>query len=157
MSSSKRNFQNTRKWDGKDDVCTQHDWNTNSWSWFVAPRALISEEKSKITNGANGRWKTRRKKERERRKKEGRGPLGGPVMLNGLGWLSRAMLDGVALTAWLRPHGEFCVTVESSHTSAHDATPLWIVPIGLVWLKRARFEKKFWPGSFLKFWLKYPK
>jgi hypothetical protein len=26
-----------------------------------------------------------RKKERERRKKEGRGPPGGPVMLNGLG------------------------------------------------------------------------
>jgi hypothetical protein len=55
MSSSKQNFQNTRKGDGKDEVRTQQDWNINSWSRFVAPWAPISEEKSKITNGATTR------------------------------------------------------------------------------------------------------
>jgi hypothetical protein len=150
MSSSKQIFQNTGKWDGKDDVRTQHDWNTNSWSRFVAPRAPISEEKSKITNGAAARWK-RRKKERERREEEEQRHLGGLVTLNGLVWLSHAMSGGVTPMAWLRPHGGYCAMVEPSHASANGVTSSWVTPTKLVWLKRAKFGKSFGQVHFLNF------
>jgi hypothetical protein len=146
MSSSEGNFQNTRKWDGKDDVRTQHDWNINSWSRFVAPRAPISEEKSKIANEATTRWKRRMKKEGKRRKEEGQGQLGGPVTLNGLTWLSHAMAGNVTLAVWLRPLGSYCAMMESSCASVYGATPSWVtsleMALALAWLKMTKFEKK---------------
>jgi hypothetical protein len=50
MSSFKRKFQNTIKWDDKDNVR-----DTNSWSQFMTSCAPNRGEKSQITNEAAAR------------------------------------------------------------------------------------------------------
>jgi hypothetical protein len=76
-------------------------------------------EKSQIANGAIARWKGEEEEERER----GLGPLGGPVMLKELVWLSCAISEGVTHVAQLGPCGRECDSVETSRASAHGVNP----------------------------------
>jgi hypothetical protein len=128
-------------------VRTKHDWSNNLWSGFVAPRVPINEEKSKIGNGAATR---RRRKEREG-EEEGSRHLVGPLISNGLVWLSHIMSVGVTSmivmpcqTTWLWQrysiHVGYCVIVESNHWCKWQIFYKSHQCKQITWLKKARFK-----------------
>jgi hypothetical protein len=144
MSSSKRKFQNTKKWDGKDDIRTQR-LGYQLMELITRTKGSDLERELKIINEATARWgeeKEERKKERERE--------GCPFLLGSRASLIYVTYEGVASTdmARLDRHGTTLVSVVRrarvslmGRASACCVTPSWVASTRWTWIERIRYWK----------------